>query len=87
MKKYQKFIGELIHTKFEENVWVLSCLLLFCFEIQTDKSVLIPLKNAYELKNQNHNLHEKWWYFNENLTVQAIISQKNRSVSPFATKF
>ena len=51
MKKYQKFIGELIHIKFKENVWLLNCLLLFCFEIQTDKSVLIPLKNAYELKN------------------------------------
>ena len=42
----------------------------------TDKSVLIPLKNTYQLKYQNHDLQETWRFVNENLTVQAIIFQK-----------
>ena len=49
----------------------------------TDKSVLIPLKNTYQLKYQNHDLQETWRFVNENLTVQATIFQKKLACAGF----
>ena len=43
-------IAELIRIKFKGNLWQLNSILLFYFQDKSDKSVLITLKNTFELK-------------------------------------
>ena len=49
---------------------------LFCFEDFTDKSILIPLKNTFELKYQHHDLQETWRFINENRPVHKPLYLK-----------